>query len=393
MNNKKINFSKVFFVFLLLAYFVLTWGLYHNQLLTDVTGLFESDTAVHVRFAVEDRFFYSLSSYVYFILDLLPGTEYTISLLLALMTVGSILLTVVLLEKVSEKLELKVPDTVKYTIAFFANFVMAFYVKKANQRHYIGYQSANMWHNSTYIFMRFFALLTIIVFLNIFEKYREGMTLKEWFMFTFLLTITTAFKASFLTVFAPTLAIMLLIDFLGRKTSFLNACKLGSAVFLPIAVLFLENAALSGIEGETGYAIKPFAALAQRGDHPKVTLVLSVLFPLMVAFYHIKDFWKEKLYFGSLIMWAVGFLEVFLFIETGERALDGNFMWGYSISLFFLFFMSMMMLARDLQKIFSVKGAILRKIVLSGITAVLLWHFISGVVYFAMLLSGVTYFV
>ena len=88
-------------------------------------------------------------------------------------------------------------------------------------------------------------------------------------------------------------------------------------------------------------------------------------------------------------MWAVGFVEVFLFIETGERALDSNFMWGYSISLFFLFVSSMIRLFKDL---FVEKTSIVVKIICCVAAAALVWHVASGINYLSILYSGVTYF-
>lgn len=162
------------------------------------------------------------------------------------------------------------------------------------------------------------------------------------------------------------------------------------SVVLPIGVMILQSIVMSGTNGSNGYTISPFTALAMRGDHPKATLILSVLFPLVVLFTHIKDFYKDKLYFGTLIMWVVSFLEVFLFLETGERNLDSNFFWGYSIALFFVFLVSMYVCIKDYLKN---KLKISAKIILSLETVILLWHVYSGVWYYVLLFSGVTYFV
>lgn len=353
--------------------------------------MFESDTAVHVRFAVEDHYFHSLAAFIYIFLSWLPGSDFLIAAVLTIMTCGAIISTKLLILKVLSIKNLEMSESSVDIISFASNILMAFYIKKANSAHYIGYQCANMWHNSTYIFMRFFAITTVIYFIYVYERYKKGVAFKKWLCLTVLLSVTTGFKASFLTVFAPMLACLLLYDLI-TGTKFKYVFSLGSTVFIPIGVMYLQSLIMAGDTGSNGYAISPFTALSMRGDHPKITLVLSVLFPLVVGLTHIKDFYKDKLYFCTLIMWAFAFLEVFLFIETGDRNLDTNFMWGYSIALFFLFLVSAIKMYEDFSKNI-LKNVKLATTLFCGEILIYAWHVVSGLTYFVLLLSGVTYFV
>ena len=150
---------------------------------------------------------------------------------------------------------------------------------------------------------------------------------------------------------------------------------------------------LFGADTGNGFTIKPFYTLAQRSDNPKIALVFSVLFPAIVGLFHIKDVWKDKLYLGSLLIWAFGFLEVFLFVESGARSKDANFMWGYSISLFILFLISFVRWLRDcLNKEFLGKAKAIRHGYLVVAGAVFAYHVISGIWFFGILLTGATYF-
>ncbi|MBR6309252.1 MAG: hypothetical protein IKR39_11675 [Lachnospiraceae bacterium] len=391
--NNRDKVFKIIYIALLAVYAGFLVYLYYNQVaaLLDDSGRFESDTVVHIRMAVWDGYYHSLAAFVYLFFTKIFNLGWGLILsviLLAALTVGAIPLTAKLVREALNRSGVSLPDYLVWIISFAGNILIAFYVKAANRAHYIGYQSPNMWHNSTYIFMRFFAILTLLSFLKLYDDYKSGVSLKNWLVFTLLLTVTTGFKASFLTVFAPVLAIVLLRD-LCRKTKFINVFVMALSVIPPMAVMVLQSIVMSGTDGSNGYAIKPFAALSMRGDHPKATVILSVLFPLVLLLAHIKDFYKDKYYFWSLVMWAIGFLEVFLFIETGERALDSNFMWGYSIALFFLFVSSMVRLFKD---IFVEKTSLIQKIICYVAAAVLVWHVISGINYFCILLSGVTYF-
>lgn len=389
-NAGKINkINRIVYGVSLSAYFVALFFLFYKQLTVyPVNGQFESDTFVHLRFAVEDGYFYSLSSFVYAFLNLLPGVQISVALLLAAMTVGSILLTKRLLVFLFDYYACTPAEFVINLLSVVLNISIGFYISVVNKAHYIGYQSGNMWHNSTYVFMRFFALVTLLYYLKIAESYKASFSFANWLIFSFLLAVTTGFKPSFLTVFAPFLLCKLLYDW-ANKTSFKNIFFFGTTVFPGILVMFIESLVLFPGSGESGYRISPFAALSMRGDHPKVSLVLSIAFPLLVLALNCTKILKDKIYFGSIVIWAIGFLEVFLFIETGERAKDSNFFWGYSIAIFIWFIVSTV---RAYATYVKSSGKLLK---ITGIVQALIlgWHFISGIWYFVLLLQGNTYFI
>lgn len=385
----KKNKNRIIFDACLLVYACFLFYLFYNQLLYPQTGLFESDTSVHVRFAVEDHYFHSLAAFIYLLLSYLPFSNVLIALTLTFVSILSIVACVTLFKKLSGTKD--IPDYVTYIDAFFANFVMGFYVEKFNKQHYIGYQNANMWHNSTYIFMKLFAILTVLVFIDVYEEYKTKISASCWIKFSVLLAVTTGFKASFLTAFAPMMAVVLLID-LCKGTKFKNVFRFGTTVFPSLIIMYIQNLVMSGDSASNGYVISPFTALSMRGDHPKVTLVLSVLFPAFVFLTHIKNFYKDKIYLGTLIMTAFGFLEAFLLLETGERSLDSNFLWGYSISLFFLFIESMVIMYKDFTGTYLKQSRVTMTVLIIEFITLFI-HVLSGVWYFTLLLSGVTYFV
>lgn len=391
IQKKSFGKNKIYigiYLLLLTVYFLCAWFLYYKQISLADTGMYESDTAVHISFAVKDHYYHSFAAFIYILLSFLPGPAYTISFLLSLVTVGAVHATKILAKKVFCLYSFEANDFILGFVAFAANLLMAFYVKAANTRHYIGYQSANMWHNSTYTFMKLFAVIYISFFITLYKKYKKGLTVKEWVIASVLLAITTGFKASFFTVFAPLFAVILLIDLI-RGTKFSRVFAFGSTVFASFAVMFWQSFVLFGDTSESGYAISPFTALSQRGDHPKVSLVLSVMFPAIVFLFNVKDFYKDKVYYLGLFLGVIGFLQVFLLTETGARAEDSNFFWGYSIALFFLFFVSMVKMIINL---FTKTSKSI--IAVTAFQAVfLVWHIISGIWYFILLLTGVSYFI
>lgn len=366
--------------------------LHYNQTLYVKGGAFESDLPFHISMAVEDNWYYSITAFVYVFLYKFPIGNILVGIFLALCHMGTIYGTYLLLDEILQQYKVKVQSTVTLIFATVLNLVMAFYIKPVNERHYIGYQNASIWHNSTYICMKLAAVFALWYFMKLMNTYKTKLTLKQWICFTLLLALATGIKPSFLMVFAPPMAIMLFCDWI-KGAKFLKVFFFGLTVIPSLLIVLWQNVVLFGDDTGNGFTINPFYTLAQRSDNPKIALVCSVLFPAIVGVFHIKDVWKDKLYLGSLLVWFFGFMEVFLFVESGARSKDANFMWGYSISLFVLFVISAVRWLRDCKnKEFLGKRLALRKsyLVLTGILFV--WHIISGIWFFGILLTGATYF-
>ncbi len=386
MQGKKTKAYNIIYFLALVLYFALAFYLFYSQLTVypvDVQHRFESDTYVHVRFAVEDGYFYSLSSFIYYILSKLPAGMIVISAFLSIATVMSIPLTGILISKIPEAG--KMPPVIRDILSFCANFVMGFYLPFVNRQHYIGYQNANMWHNSTYILMKCAALSAMLFFIDAFKERKDRIGLKNWLLYTCFLAVATGFKASFFTVFAPCLAIVLLYGFIKKEVSFKNAFILAVSVVPSFIVMAVESLVLFDDSG-SGIVIAPFKTFFERGDHPKVSLVTSVFFILIVIVLSVKTIFRDRYYVYGLLMFAVGFVESLLLAEDGARGRDANFLWGYSIALFFMFILS----AVKLWQCFKQKEI---KALFAGCAMlVYLWHVFSGVWHFVLLLQGFTYF-
>lgn len=393
--SKKFSKDKIITILLMIANLIyggLLVYLHYNQTLFEVGKPFESDLPFHIKMAVEDNWYYSFTAFVYVFLYKLPWANLLVGFFLAICEVTTIYGTYLLLKELWKQYELKINTSATLGMSMALNFVMAFYVKAVNARHYIGYQNASIWHNSTYICMKLVAVFVLWYFLRLMHSYKTRLTVKEWVLFTLLVALSTGVKPSFLMVFAPVMAIMLLIDWI-KGTKFSKVFLFGLTVIPSLLIILWQNLVLFGADTGNSFIIKPFYTLAQRSDNPKVALLFSVLFPAVVGIFHIKDVWKDKLYLGSLMVWLFGFLEVFLFVESGTRSKDANFMWGYSISLFVLFVISLVRWIRDCKnKEFLGKCKPIRYGYLAGAGALFLYHVISGIWFFGILLSGATYF-
>ena len=364
-------------------------------------AIYESDLPAHIRMIVEDGWYYSLTAFIYQTFYLLPFTlsdgtpagNLAIAVFLALCGMLSVYLTAFLLRDMQKEKQKEL--TVWHLFGgLILNLVMPCYVKGIADGRYIGMASASIWHNSTYIVMKTTGLLCVLYYGKLAPAYKQGISVKQWTLFTLLLAVCTAVKPSFLVAFAPVMAVFLLIDLL-QKMPFQKVFMMGSTVFLPMVVMLLQNAVLFG--GETGNAweIRPGYALSLHSGHLFLAAALSVFFPLLI----LSGFWEElkdnKCYLFAWLMAAVGFLEAFLFTETGDREKAGNFMWGYSFTILLIFAVSLVKWAESAKKLSRAEDRTRQYfktgvIFISGI--VLLWHLYCGIYFYVRLLQGVSYY-
>ncbi len=396
----------VFFV-ITAVYGGLCFYLFYNQSLqgTGYVYAFESDLPYHISMVVDDGWYYSLTAFIYLALyKLAQGGTVLIAVFLALTAAATIIATWKLLELLLDGEKLPAMGG-----ALALNFVMPFFIKWAGMYRYVSYQSGNVWHNSTYICMRLLAVIFLYFYIRYEKDYAEkGLGIKRWLILAVLLALTTFVKPSFLTVFAPALAIKLLADLISKKTKFLRALIMGLIVVPSLGVMFWQNSILFGEDTENGYRISFMETFSLHADHPKVTVILSLAFPIAVAIAEIvtivkvliernraktggeitPDFGptaiKDGSYIFSGIMAVIGFALAILLIETGSRSRDGNFLWGYSIALFILYLTSYKRWFMYLREKKWISCA------LCG--AVFVYQIICGAIFFTRLFSGESYF-
>lgn len=366
IEEKKNIIIQIVFWIATILYGLFCLYIYYNQSiqpLDESNRYFQSDLPYHISMIVDDGWYYSLTAYAYILLYRIAGnTTIGIAIFLALVSVATILLT----EKLLGVLGIQ-DKMVTCGGALVLNLIMPFYIRWAGAYRYVSYQSPNIWHNSTYQCMKPAAIGCIIFYLYLKRKYeKEGIKVIEWIGFSAALAVTTGIKPSFLTVFAPVFAIKLLIDLIGRRAKFWRIFAFGSTVFPALGVILWQNSVLFGSDTENGFTISFMESFSFHADHPKITVLLSVAFPVIVVLsmltQYIIDSIKDKermkrnrsraqskrplisailtefdteFVFAMTVMF-VGFMEAALLIETGSRSRDGNFLWGYSIAIFWM---------------------------------------------------------
>lgn len=384
-------------VIILAAYAVLCGYLYYMQTLKLPEYRFESDLPYHIEMAL-DGWGYSVTAIVYRLLSFLPGSGYLIAVFLSACTVGAICVT----QKTVAKY---VPNVwLCFLIALASGFVMPFFIKAVQYSRYLGYQSGTIWHNSTYIVMKLFAAMTLMVYFSLAKRYAEKLTVKDWIVFAGLLVLTTATKTSFVLVFAPAAFLLLTLD-LYLKVPLRKVLLVALTVLPTMLVIMLQRTILFGEDTGNGIAIDFAYAVYQTTGRPYLTMPLSLFFPLVIlaanAWGVCKDTFldlkkrdktlKHREYITAWLMWFFAFLEYVFLTETGNRHRDGNFLWGYSFVIFVLFVVSMVYFLNNLKNSSFAPKAVR---IVYGVTAggVLGYHIFCGIFFFVRLLSGYTYF-
>lgn len=347
---------------------------------------FHSDLPYHISMIIDDGWYYSFTAYAYQLLYLLGGgSTVLIAVFLAAVTVGCIVLTEKLLRLIMDKSK---ADMVTMVGALALNFVMPFYWSFAGEYRYVSYQSGNLWHNSTYQCMKLVALAAMLCYEKLAAHYKEKITVGQWFALAGILFICTGIKPSFLTVFAPVLAIKLLID-LFQKVPFKQIFLLGSTVLPACAVVLWQSVVLFGSDTGNGTTFNPWYTFSLHANKTKLAVVCSVAFPVVVLLFTLKDLLKDKRYLFVWSMAGVGFLEALCLVETGSRSRDGNFLWGYCFAIFLLMIFSFEKWWSWLKR---AKESIYYRIAFGLAGVVLAYQMFCGVYFFARLLQGETYF-
>ena len=386
MTAKKNQNLRLFMHIVVWVYGLACLWLYYHQSVAELPDAavipYQSDLPLHISMIVEDGWYYSFTAYAYKVLYVLfGGTTGGIALFLTVISVATIYVT----EKaVCYFGNYKESHWHTLLMAFTINLVMPIYVEYAGVYRYVSFQSANIWHNSTYICMKLFALMTFLYYFKLEQKYREGITVKEWITFAVLNVIATGIKPSFLVAFSPIMGIFLLADLL-KKVSFKKIFIFGSAMLPSGLVILWQNAVLFGADTGNGMTINPWYTFSLHADRPKLAVILSVAFCGVVILATIKDVLKEKHYLFVILMAMLGFLEALCLVESGSRSVDGNFLWGYSFCLFVLFLYTAIKCFQYPRK------TIAQKCILSVMTVVYFCHLYCGLLFFIRLVLGESY--
>lgn len=218
------------------------------------------------------------------------------------------------------------------------------YIPWYNSNVYIGQDSPNVWHNPTHIMVKPIALAAFILILHMVtevrrSEYRQNIDWKEGIGAAILLTAANLAKPSFVQILYPALVLWMVYYLVVSRG---KALKMGvqlAVVCIPAFLLLIFQFAMSfyAPSGEGGGIEISFLEY-WRSVSPNVgiSILLVVLFPLAVLVLAIRRKGMNDALRLSWLMLLCGAGEKALLIESGGRRYHGNFCWGYSLGIFFV---------------------------------------------------------
>lgn len=373
--KKNISIAWLFCIIITVIYGLVLIVLYRNQ--TNLDTNTPSDIFGHIEFGVSgtrsDSIMFPILAFLW---NLSHYRSFLIALVLTIFSILSIFFTYVLL-----KMHIKnVVNIYLYAAALVCNIYMpihipCLYISSLINRSspYLGMLGFNLWHNSTYIAMKPFALLSMILFFKLINNYyTKSVSFMELIYFCGALFITSLFKLSFAFVFMPCMVIFMIIDFIrGKGKNILNYILFGITI-LPTALLMIwHKFQLFDQTNEMGFGF--LKVWRMYSNHPLINIILSTAFPLIVLIFCYRDIIVDKVYQFSWIFALIGISTFAFLYESGSRLYDGNFAWGAYFAVGLLFVISMY---KFIDKI-----KYMSKFKLIIVSAVLGMHILCGINY------------
>lgn len=349
-------------------------------------AVYESDLPAHISLAVDDGLIYSLISLILIALDRIH-----LMVLLPLILGGFAYLSVYFTSKlIVEVTDHRFDIYTAEIMSLFLNLFMPCYIKGLSSGRYMGMHTASIWHNSTYLMMKWMGLMTLLIYFNIEKDISKKLTTKSFIVFTAALTLTTAAKPNFILAVAPVMLVFLIIDLVKKSAPVKKLVLFATSVIPSFLIMLLQNKALYDVNaGSNHIVIAPGRAMGVHASNIIAVSVLSILFPLMMLLWHAKDLFRNRVLLFAWMCAGVGFLQYFLFSEFGARDMDANFSWGYAFTIILIFGISLIMWIDDMRKL--KEAGIVTKVYLSLCGIVLLYHTYCGVLFFERIVRGVSY--
>ncbi len=360
--------------------------LYYRFMGWESGSVYESDLPAHISLAVDDGLIYSLVSFLIIGLNKLNLME-LLPMFLGIFACLSVMFTAFLIREITDD---KWNRDLTELLALLLNIVMPCYIKGFSDGRYIGMHTSSIWHNSTYLLMKWMGLWTLLIYFKIEKNISKKMTVKSYLYFTLVLTLTTAAKPNFFLAVTPVMLVFLIMDLVSKKAPVSRLILFGSSVIPSFAVMLLQNSALYSVNaGDNKIVLAPGRAMSIHAGNLPAVIVLSIAFPLMMLALHFRDLFKEKVMLFAWLSAGVGFLEYFLLSEEGARNMDANFSWGYAFTIILIFGISLLVWIKDILAIKEKKTAIKAYLAVSGV--VLLYHTYCGLLFFIRIVRGVSY--
>ena len=252
----------------------------------------------------------------------------------------------------------------------------------ADQLYYLGYIGITTYHNPTINLLKPFALILLIYSITLVQCKKHDK--KEILLVFFSAVLSTLVKPSFIICLIPALGILVLYRLYKKEN--LDWWMLVVGMAIPSAFILLGQYYITYIADDPGVIFAPFAVMRFYSDWILVKLILSIWFPLVLAFFYFREMARDDTMRLTWLVFFFGLIYTYFFAEDGNRFQHGNFGWSGEIAMFLLFVNSVRFLLQKGIRIkeFSVK----QKIIWVGAFSP---HILCGVVYYFYCLTNNTF--
>ncbi|MFC2085343.1 hypothetical protein ACFLS9_09815 [Bacteroidota bacterium] len=202
-------------------------------------------------------------------------------------------------------------------------------------KYFLGQIPPNVWHNSTTIFLMPFALILFWL------SYLQLLKPKKSRVFLILLfcALNVFIKPSFFFVFSIAYPLLLFKNFRLKKNFWVNIIPVIIGFFLLLTVYFLiyKLNHVSANPRESGVTISLFTVWSHRTPYIHLSLLASLIFPLVYIMVYPREIRKNLLLQYSTLGYLIAIIIKSVFSETGSRQFHGNFGWQCVIASYILF--------------------------------------------------------
>jgi len=255
--------------------------------------------------------------------------------------------------------------------------------------YYLSNFPANIWHNSTVIFVMPFVVLLFWNSIKQISDYKYSRT----FIIVFLIAINIVIKPSFIFVYIIAYPLLIFLKYKFTRSFWINLIPVIVAIVFVIIQFYFIFISSTNNTNESSVKIDLFNVLYHwtRSTHwyqilfiTLSTILSSYLFPIVLLIRN-KNLLKQDMVLFAVLCSTISILIFYVLSETGSREFDGNFIWQTFICSFLMFFVCVIQL---LKLIFTTETRFKAyKIEI----IIFLLHFISGIYYFYRMISSGTY--
>lgn len=333
IRSKQAPWRRQMIVLLILIFYFAAMCWLHYQQLYSSDG-YASDLPTHIQWSVEgtEGKIYSATSLLLAPLYNIFGMVGVVALLAGAQLMAVVVFAWGLCTTVSD-----LAASAGLLLSLAVNLSQAVWIPRGGYW-YLGTVSGTNYHNTTYIMLAPFALLAALWFYRAWAGMRSALRWKDWLIYTLFLTTATAFKASFVFAFAPSLLILLIVDLVRtRGRNLKREILMGCSVLPSIVLCLLQSIVLFGGESEglqliftVDWAEYPGKVLVWglSNEAARRGLIRSFVFIGAVAVLLGRTAWKNFRYRFSFLTFCIAMAEALLLVESGERIADGNLWWG-----------------------------------------------------------------